>query len=532
VYYDPHFLPPAEAERAYKELWQNTPWQTTAKINRWVCLMMEQQEQEDEQQLQQEQSQQPQRPDDEADTSVPRKDTSYKYRDAPASNSNNGNSNTSLPFTDLVRDLGRRASVWYEQKTGHAVLFNVCLLNFYEDGQQRIGWHSDREEVGRDTPIAALSLGATRMFHLRSKTNGRQDRTTIPLSDGSLTILENTCQLDYLHAILREPSVTTGRINLTFRCKRFATAGEAAHARRDEWLPAIVAGVAPDDAHYRAPMYNDDRTGGGGGEGTNHSRHVVFGDTASTVMPFSTTDQPIQWMVTTNLGAESYCAAELMELLLQSSSTTTTDDDDDNDDPPSSSSGSSMRIQVVALPLGLHGCVAVCFAPPITPLPELDDNDNHNNNLEQVLSAQQQRLLQSRSAHHVMRYHTHFSLDDLTTTTTTDDDDDVSSLPKDVPAERLYRHVQQELQSGRLHMATVANSTSFRVSCERIGGPHAFASHQVELYVFFSSSFRLLFYCRSSTPPTTNSKSKSTIKIRTVKLAVPFPNIIPTLRRK
>jgi alkylated DNA repair dioxygenase AlkB len=225
VYYDPHFLPPAEAERAYAELWQNTPWQTTAKINRWACLMMEQQE--DEQQLQQEeQAQQPQRPDDgEADTLVPTKDhTSYKYRDAPASSNNN--SNNSLPFTDLVRDLGQRASVWYEQQTGRSVLFNVCLLNFYEDGQQRIGWHSDQEEVGRDTPIAALSLGATRIFHLRSKTNGRHDRTTIPLSDGSLTILENTCQLDYLHAILREPSVTTGRINLTFRCKRFATAGE------------------------------------------------------------------------------------------------------------------------------------------------------------------------------------------------------------------------------------------------------------------------------------------------------------------
>jgi alkylated DNA repair dioxygenase AlkB len=473
VYYDPHFLPPAEAERAYAELWQNTPWQTTAKINRWVCLMMEQEQEQE--QLQQEQQlqkgEQTQQPSDEAATSLP-KDASYRYRDAPASSNNNNGSSNSLPFTDLVRDLGQRASAWYEQKTGRLVPFNVCLLNFYEDGQQRIGWHSDREEVGRDTPIAAISLGATRIFHLRSKTNGRSDRTTIPLSDGSLTILENTCQLDYLHAVLCEPDVTTGRINLTFRCKRFATAGEADHARRDEWLPALVAGVTPDDAHYRAPG------GGVGGGEANHSRHVVFGDTASTVMPRSTSDSPIQWIVTTNLGAESYCAAELMELLLLS----TTDDDYDDDDPPSSG---SVRIQMVALPLGLHGCVAVCNAPPTTPVPVLDNNDdndiNHynNNNLEQLLSVQQQRLLQSRSAHHVMRYHTHFSLDDLLTT----DDETASSslLPKDVPAERLYRYVQQELQSGRLQMTTVADSTSFRVSCERIGGPHAFASHQVEL---------------------------------------------------
>lgn len=33
----------------------------------------------------------------------------------------------------------------------------------YENGMKSIGYHSDREEKGKETPIASISLGATRV---------------------------------------------------------------------------------------------------------------------------------------------------------------------------------------------------------------------------------------------------------------------------------------------------------------------------------------------------------------------------------
>ena len=39
LYYDPKFLCESEANEAYQDLLDNTPWEKTAKINRWVTLM-------------------------------------------------------------------------------------------------------------------------------------------------------------------------------------------------------------------------------------------------------------------------------------------------------------------------------------------------------------------------------------------------------------------------------------------------------------------------------------------------------------
>lgn len=53
--------------------------------------------------------------------------------------------------------------------------FNSCLLNLYHDGNDGMGWHSDNEkELDAQSPIASLSLGATRKFSFRHK----KDKTT------------------------------------------------------------------------------------------------------------------------------------------------------------------------------------------------------------------------------------------------------------------------------------------------------------------------------------------------------------------
>ena len=94
--------------------------------------------------------------------------------------------------------------------------FNSCLLNFYHDGDDGMGWHSDDEkELDVDTPIASLSLGAQRKFAFRHK----EDKTTVPLylENGSALIMYAPTQEFWKHALLKTKTICTPRINLTFR---------------------------------------------------------------------------------------------------------------------------------------------------------------------------------------------------------------------------------------------------------------------------------------------------------------------------
>ena len=94
--------------------------------------------------------------------------------------------------------------------------FNSCLLNFYHDGDDGMGWHSDNEkELDANSPIVSLSLGARRKFAFRHK----EDKTTIPifLDNGSALIMHSPTQVFWQHALLKTKTVSIPRINLTFR---------------------------------------------------------------------------------------------------------------------------------------------------------------------------------------------------------------------------------------------------------------------------------------------------------------------------
>jgi alkylated DNA repair dioxygenase AlkB len=94
--------------------------------------------------------------------------------------------------------------------------FNSCLLNFYHDGDDGMGWHSDDEkELDTTAPIASLSLGARRKFAFRHKI----DKTTISLflENGSALIMRSPTQQSWQHSLPKTKIVTTPRMNLTFR---------------------------------------------------------------------------------------------------------------------------------------------------------------------------------------------------------------------------------------------------------------------------------------------------------------------------
>lgn len=84
--------------------------------------------------------------------------------------------------------------------------FNTCLINYYRDGRDYMGWHRDNEsQLHPSSPIASISLGATRVFQMRkyrpptakgNKTKGTKtpvatarETFQVELSSGSLLVL-------------------------------------------------------------------------------------------------------------------------------------------------------------------------------------------------------------------------------------------------------------------------------------------------------------------------------------------------------
>lgn len=95
--------------------------------------------------------------------------------------------------------------------------FNSVLLNRYDNGLHKMGWHADDEtSLGPNPIIASLNLGATRRFDLRNKL----DKTEIiktPLNNGSLLVMGKHVQRYYEHQVPQQKRVNEVRVNLTFR---------------------------------------------------------------------------------------------------------------------------------------------------------------------------------------------------------------------------------------------------------------------------------------------------------------------------
>lgn len=106
-----------------------------------------------------------------------------------------------------------------EKETGHK--FGYAQINYYRDGNDYIGYHTDSEIQDGDI-IASISLGATRKFCLRSISYKTDDLPIheIDLESGSLLIMdENAGKHKWKHILTKTKKVDKGRINVTFRPK-------------------------------------------------------------------------------------------------------------------------------------------------------------------------------------------------------------------------------------------------------------------------------------------------------------------------
>lgn len=117
------------------------------------------------------------------------------------------------PWTDELRQILSRLD------ESEGVKFNSMLTNYYRNGEDSIGEHSDNEpELGpsrNDVRVASVSLGGARKFVLRNKRT--RETRSFDLGEGSLLVMGGTTQQYFTHSLPRTARAVDARLNLTFR---------------------------------------------------------------------------------------------------------------------------------------------------------------------------------------------------------------------------------------------------------------------------------------------------------------------------
>lgn len=102
----------------------------------------------------------------------------------------------------------------------YGTAYNVCVLNYYKDRHQHLGWHADDSpEQDLAHPIAVIAFGAARYLYVKE----REAKGKVPpdnmyeMVPGALFIMPGGFQQTHLHRIPKHDRECGGRISLTFR---------------------------------------------------------------------------------------------------------------------------------------------------------------------------------------------------------------------------------------------------------------------------------------------------------------------------
>ena len=132
------------------------------------------------------------------------------YGDSGYSYTYSNNTKVALPWTKDLLELKKVV----EDLSGFT--YNSCLLNLYHSGDEAMGWHSDDEKsLTKNSCIASLSLGAERKFSFKHKNSGQI--VSLNLENGSLLLMKNETQTNWLHRLNKSTKIKQPRVNLTFR---------------------------------------------------------------------------------------------------------------------------------------------------------------------------------------------------------------------------------------------------------------------------------------------------------------------------
>lgn len=126
-------------------------------------------------------------------------------------------------ITEIINDFINFEPISKYIKKENTSLLNSCLINYYQDGDDYIHFHSDDEkELGPDNEknilVFSLSLGDEREFVIKGKPKcGPKMELKTTLKNGSLLITYGDFQHKFIHSLLKSKEKCNGRINLTFR---------------------------------------------------------------------------------------------------------------------------------------------------------------------------------------------------------------------------------------------------------------------------------------------------------------------------
>lgn len=178
LYWLQAFFPSAQADKLFKELYENLAWQQERLFiyGRWI--------------------------------DVPR--LMAWYGDAGARYRYSGVDHQPLPWSDTLDALRARM----ENLCGQT--FNSVLANLYRDGSDSMGCHADDEkELGINPVIASLSFGDNRLLRFKHRKIGY--KVDLELAHGDLLIMAGEIQQHWRHQLPKTRKVKQPRINLTFR---------------------------------------------------------------------------------------------------------------------------------------------------------------------------------------------------------------------------------------------------------------------------------------------------------------------------
>lgn len=122
-----------------------------------------------------------------------------------------------VPITDEMTSLLTRLQVvtgipYLELKDRLGI-----VINWYDSGDEHIGWHSDDEPcIDQTYAITSVSFGAARDFKIRNKTDPGLTYT-ITLGNCDILIMYPGMQSEYKHSLPKRKSVNKARCNITIR---------------------------------------------------------------------------------------------------------------------------------------------------------------------------------------------------------------------------------------------------------------------------------------------------------------------------
>ena len=132
------------------------------------------------------------------------------YADANYAYTYSNTTKYALPWTKELMELKTLA----EKIT--QTTYNSCLLNLYHNGDEGMAYHSDDEtSLVKHKGIASLSFGAERKFLFKHKQT--KETISVLLETGSLLLMKDATQTNWLHRLPPTKKVTQPRVNLTFR---------------------------------------------------------------------------------------------------------------------------------------------------------------------------------------------------------------------------------------------------------------------------------------------------------------------------